>query len=185
MERANRRMPTVPAKITRLELVIIVAALVVLLFSRQPPQPGNADIRSDTELPTKNLQDPIPQEPSELLRSTDSPEPSLTQAADPGLQSPLTTETDNLTPDSIPQPQPRPKRYAMVDARECDSLKYPNVMYGEITVRWVWDGSRLAPCKVCEVKEANGIVSVWSFDEQHEGVTVTPVPEDQVPANWL
>ncbi len=185
MERTNRKkMPTVPAKITRLELVIIVAALAVLLLSKQPPQPGNADIRSDTDLTAKTLHDPIVlQEPSELPQSTDSPE-SLTQPADPGLPSSLTTETDNLTPDSIPQPQPRPKRYAMVDARKCDSLKYPNVLYGQITVRWVWDGSRLAPQKVCEVKEANGIVSVWSFDEQHEGVTVTPVPEDQVPENW-
>ncbi len=184
MERANRRMPTVPAKITRLELVIIVAALVVLLFSKQPPQPGNADIRSDMEPTTRNLQNPIPQEPSELLRSPDSLEPPLTQSADPGLQSPPMTETDNLTPDPIPQPRPRPKRYAMVDARKCDSLKYPNIMYGEITVRWVWDGSRMAPHKVCEVQEDSGIVSVWSFDEQHEGVTLTPISADQVPANW-
>jgi hypothetical protein len=73
----------------------------------------------------------------------------------------------------------------MVDARNCDSLKYPHVMYGLITVRWVWDGSRLAPQKVCEVKEASGIVSVWSFDEQHEGVTLKEVPEDQVPSSWL
>jgi hypothetical protein len=177
-------MPTVPAKLTRLEVVIIVAALAVLLFSKQPPQPGNADIRSETELTTKNLQDPIVlQQPSGWPQSTNSPEP-LTQPADAGFQLPSATETDNLTPDLIPQPQPRPKRYAMVDARKCDSLKYPNLMYGEITVRWVWDGSRLAPTKVCEVKEANGIVSIWSFDDQHEGVTLTPVPADQVPANW-
>lgn len=185
MGQVNRKMPTVPAKLTRLEVVIIVAALAVLLFSKQPPQPGNADIRSDAESTTRSLQDPIVlHEPSELPRSTNSPEP-LTQPADAGFQSPSTTETDNLTPDPIPQPQPRPKRYAMVDARNCDSLKYPDVMYGQITVRWVWDGSRLAPQKVCEVKEASGIISVWSFDEQHEGVTLREIPEGQVPSSWL
>ncbi|MGE5296208.1 MAG: hypothetical protein ACM3VT_15410 [Solirubrobacterales bacterium] len=183
MKRTERRMATVPARISRLELVIIVAALVVLLFNRQPPKPGNADIRSDAELTTKSPQDPISLEPSELLRSQGSSEPPLIQPGDPGLQTPPNTETDNLTLDSIPQPQPRPKRYAMVDARNCDSLKYPNVMYGEIAVRWVWDGTRFVPRKVCVVTDDKGIASVWSFDELHEGVTLTEVPADEVPMN--
>ena len=42
-------MLNTPAKFTRLELVIIIAALVVLVFSNRPPESGNASIRADTE----------------------------------------------------------------------------------------------------------------------------------------
>lgn len=181
MGRTNKKMPTVPAKLTRLEVIIIAAALMVLLLGKQPPQSGNADVRSDAEPRANGVQAPIPAASSELLQSPHA----TAQPADPGFQSPFATETDNLTPDPIPQMQPKSKRYAMVDARKCDSLKYPDVMYGQITVRWVWDGSRLAPQKVCEVKEANGIVSVWSFNEQHEGVTLQEIPENQVPPRWM
>jgi len=168
-----------PAKITRLELVIIAAVLVVLVFSNRPPQPGNAEIRTDAETAAEN-----PQTELETLqaRAMSETQPAVTMPS--GAQPPSTDAgLENLTLESIPQPQPKAKRYAMVDARNCDSLKYPNVMYGEITVRWVWDGVRFVPRKVCEVRESNGVVSIWSFDEKHEGVTLTEVPADQVPTN--
>ncbi|HSW02118.1 MAG TPA: hypothetical protein VLI39_18275 [Sedimentisphaerales bacterium] len=165
-------MPTKPAKITRLELIIIAAALTVLVFSNRPPQPGNAEIRTDIETPAANTQDQNaqtpPESPSPVADSTD-----VQASYDRGLADP--------TLESIPQP--RVKRYAMVDARKWNSQKYPNVMYGEILVRWIWDGARFVPTKVCEVREDNGVVSVWSFDDQHEGVTITPVPPDEVPTN--
>jgi hypothetical protein len=167
-----------------LELVIIAAVLVVLVFSNRPPQPGNAEIRTDTETAVASPQDSNPQMQSGTLQSRDVSEtqPAVTM---PSRTQPSSTDAglENLTPESIPQPQPKAKRYAMVDARNCDSLKYPNVMYGEITVRWVWDGVRFAPRKVCEVRESNGVVSIWNFDEKHEGVTLTEVPADQVPTN--
>jgi hypothetical protein len=172
-----------PAKITRLELVIIAAVLVVLLFSNRPPQPGNADTRTDIETPAEYPQDSIPQMQPATQQSQAVPDSQPVVTDNPGVQPSTNAGLANLTPESIPQAQPRAKRYAMVDARNCDSLKYPNVMYGEIAVRWVWDGARFVPRKVCEVRESSGVVSVWSFDEQHEGVVLTEIPADQVPMN--
>ena len=71
----------------------------------------------------------------------------------------------------------------MVDARKCDSLKYPNIMYGEVTVSRVWNGTTFEWRKVCEVKEKDGTTSVWSFDDRHEGVTISELPPDPAPTN--
>jgi len=180
MERPARRaggmMPNMPAKLTRLELAIIVAALVVLLFSNQPPESGNADVRRDIGL-TADALEVIPQP------QIDPPEPE-----EPLNEVPATAPTPDITPDNsdaktISLPPKPSKRIAMVDARKCDSLKYPHVMYGEISVRWVWNGTKLEPRKVCEVRESNGVVTVWSFDEPHEGVTITEIPTDQTATN--
>jgi len=183
LEQADRTMPNMPAKITRLELVIIAAVLVVLLFSNRPPQPGNAETRTDIEMPAGNPHAPLPQMQRETVQSQALPDSLPAGVGSPTVQTPVDRRPADLTPEPIPQPQPRAKRYAMVDARRCDSLKYPNVMYGEVSVRWVWDGARFVPCTVCEVRESNGVVSVWSFDKQHEGVVLTEIPADQVPTN--
>jgi len=172
-----------PAKVTRLELVIIAAVLVVLVFSNRPPQPGNAETRTDLDVSVGNPQTSAPQRQREPFASQVQPESQPPAVDSPAMQMPLGPKPADLTPEPAPQPQTRGKQYAMVDARKCDSLKYPNVMYGEVSVRWVWDGTRFVPRKVCEVRESNGVVSVWSFDDQHEGVTITPVPADQVPMN--
>lgn len=166
-------MPNTPAKLTRLEVVIIVSALVVLLLSNQPPEPGNADVRRDIGQATDTLET-LP------LVQPEPAQPNPIRADDFAAQAPVSPTTDNLTVKSIPQPQP--KRLGMVDARACRALNYPNIMYGEITVRWVWNGTKLEPHKVCEVKGDNGIVTVWSFDDRQEGVFVSEVPADQVPA---
>jgi len=68
--------------------------------------------------------------------------------------------------------QPRAKRIGIVDARNCGNPKYKDLMYGEVTVRWVWNGGKFVPQKVCIVDEGNGVTSIWSFDQQN-GVTVT------------
>lgn len=171
-EPADRTMPTKPAKITRLELIIIAAALAVLVFSNRPPQPGSAEIRTDIETPASN--------PQNRNIQTTLESPSI--AAD-GTDAQASYDRGLANPTLEPIPQPRVKRYAMVDARKWNSQKYPNVMYGEVSVRWIWDGARFVPTKVCEVRENNGVVSVWSFDDQHEGVILTPIPADQMPMN--
>ncbi len=165
-------MPNMPAKLTRLELVIIVSALVVLLFSNQPPEPGNADTRSDVGQATESL-DSIPLVQPERIQ------PETPRAEVAATRPPASPMPDNQVLPSIPS---RPtKKFGKVDARRCDPVKYPNIMYGPITVRWVWNGTKFEPCKVCEVKESNGIVTVWSFDEHEENMTITEVSEDEVP----
>jgi len=100
----------------------------------------------------------------------------------PGLQTstiaPLSsgTTSDNSDTESAVPSQPR-KRMGMVDARNCGRLKYKDVMYGEVTVRWVWDGQKLVPRKVIEVKEKNGVTSIWSFDE-HKDVVLSEIRPD-------
>jgi hypothetical protein len=167
-------MPNMPAKLTRLELVIIVSALVVLVFSHQPPERGNADIRNDIGL-TAETPSPIPQ------IQPDPIQPESTPAEVSEAQPPVAPVPDNPIMESIPARQP--KRLGMVDARNRDPIKYPNIMYGQITVRWIWNGTKFEARKVCEVKESDGVVTVWSFDDHHEGVTISEVPADEVPTN--
>ncbi len=158
-------MLNTPAKFTRLELVIIIAAMVVLVFSNRPPESGNAGIREELS-PAADLETALPAEQPESLLSPDTALP----ATDP--------EPDNLTLESTSQPKPIARRIARVDARQCDSLKYPNVMYGEVTVSRVWNGTTFEWRKVCQVKEKDGTTSVWSFDDRHEGVIISELPPD-------
>jgi len=180
LEPADRTMPTMPAKVTRLELVIIAAVLAILLFSNRPPQPGNAETRTDLDMPVGSPQAPIAQIPRETFQpqALSEYQPSTVDA-----QTPVDRKPVDLPPEPALQPQTRAKQYAMVDARRCNSLRYPNIMYGEVSVRWVWNGAKFVPSKVCEVRESNGVVSVWNFDDQNKGVTITLVPADQVPMN--
>lgn len=171
-------MPNIPAKFTRLELVIIVAALVVLLFSNQPPERGSAEIRTDTGLTAESRPDAIPQMQPGLSQSPTISEPESLRAVSPDTQSSSAPGTDNLTTVSISQPRPRPKRFATVDARKCDSLKYPNIMVGEITARRVWNGTTFEWDTVCEVRERNGTITLWNLNDRHEGVIITELPPD-------
>lgn len=171
-QRADATMPNMPAKLTRLEVAIIVAALVVLLLSNRPPEPGNAEVRTGIEQAVEI--------PGTLWQVQADPPQSSPIRAEDFMTPPAAARTpDNSTAEPIPQP--RPRLMGMVDARGCDSLKYPNIMYGEITVRWIWNGTKSELCKVCEVKDENGVVTVWSFDGRNDGVIVSPIPADQVP----
>jgi len=76
-------------------------------------------------------------------------------------------------PDSLPGVT----RMGAVDARNCRDLDYDEVMYGEVTVRWVWNGTRFVPQKVCIVEEENGTSSVWSFDQPGD-VVLSEVPNE-------
>lgn len=82
--------------------------------------------------------------------------------------------TETAAPDGMPPAdlQPRTKRVGIVDARNSGNPKYKDLLYGEVTVRWVWNGGKFVPQKVCIVDEGNGVTSVWSFDQQNN-VTIT------------
>ncbi|HPY52342.1 MAG TPA: hypothetical protein PLO68_20920, partial [Sedimentisphaerales bacterium] len=76
--------------------------------------------------------------------------------------------------ESLPTQPPAP-RIGAVDARNIGQSSYNNVMYGDVTVRWVWNGSKFVPQRVCVVKEKDGVSSVWSLDQPGNAV-VSEIP---------
>jgi hypothetical protein len=173
-------MSIMSSQTTRLELTIVAAALLVLLLCRQPPKSGNADVRSDAETPMQELT-PGTQDAAQQTNGDPASEP-LSATGDQrtrGLQTPTIAPSssgvtsDNSDTESAVSAQPR-KRMGVVDARNCGRLKYKDVLYGEVTVRWVWDGQKLVARKVIEVKEKNGVTSIWSFDE-HDDIVLSEI----------
>lgn len=156
----------------RLEFVIIAAAFLVLLFCRRPPRSGNAGVSVNAEPVGQRAPSAFP-----------PPEPMLVNPLDDELPADLVTVEAPRSPDvSADRPrQARSKRVGVVDARNCRTLDYDDVMYGEVSVRWVWDGTKLVPHKVCVVQESNGVSSVWSFDQQADAV-LSEVQETPTPA---
>jgi hypothetical protein len=163
---------------TRLELTIVAAALLVLLLCRQPPKSGNANVRRNAETsmqePAPPMQDTGGNLVSDPLSATGDPRtPDLPTSTVAPSSSGVTSDNSDMESDVPLQPR---KRMGMVDARNCGRLKYNDVMYGEVTVRWIWDGQKLVPHKVIEVKEKNGVTSIWSFDEQKD-VVLSEIPQ--------
>jgi hypothetical protein len=148
------------ARTTRLELIIVITALLLLWFCSRPPTSGNAQTFLDATETSPSVPLPGP--------SADSGDLPASQASvsppNPGTVEIAATSPEPAAPP--PPPQPRIRRIGVVDARNCDKLNYKDVMYGEITVRSVWDGQRFVPRKVCIVRESDGSSSVWTFDEQ-------------------
>ncbi len=137
---------------TRLELVVVGAVLLVLMLCGRPPRSGNAEVaggRAD------------PPTPSWRQESASAVLP----VANPSMEGGASEEM-------LPDVQPRFKRVGIVDARNSGNPKYRDLLYGEVTVRWIWNGQKMVPKKVCVVDEGNGVTSVWCFDQQ-EGVTIT------------
>ena len=99
-------MPNMPAKLTRLELVIIVSALVVLLLSNQPPEPGNANVRKDIGQATQT---------TGVLQQTqlDSVSSDPIRMDDFDAQATVPETPDNTIVESVPQVQPQPKRFGI------------------------------------------------------------------------
>ncbi len=152
---------------TRLEFIIVTVAFLVLLLCSKPPQPGSANVD------ILNSPGPLSQDaPVVPLLEEPTPPIEVNQPQPVGLEEPTPDAPDSQT-DSEPQAaepaQPLP-RLATVDARNCDGLNYDRIMQGKITVRWVWDGQRLAPQKVCVVKGPDGTSTVWGFDQQGNAV---------------
>jgi hypothetical protein len=106
---------------------------------------------------------PLEIQPMEFL---DVPE----MTGDPLDAQPLRDGADSAPPQQT-------QRLATVDARNCNRLDYDDVMLGEVTVRWVWNGTKFVPHKVCVVEEENGVSSVWSFDRQDDAV-LSEIPQD-------
>jgi hypothetical protein len=177
---------------TRLEWVVVGTVFLVLLLCRQPPKSGNAGVRVDLGRAPEAAQSTAPentarQESASLPLQTTRPPSDATlgnssasqpRAAD---QRPDLAMPDNPRGESAVSSQPRPKRMAVVDARRCDGLKYKDLMYGEVTVRWVWNGGRLVPEKVCQVTEPSGVVTTWSFD--NPDVIISELPPDTISEN--
>jgi hypothetical protein len=167
-------MSIMSSQTTRLELTIVAAALLVLLLCRQPPKSGNADVRTDAQTVMQALARGTDDAPPETNGSPVSDPPFATSDQQvPGLPASTATPSsggatsDNSDAGSAGPSQPR-KRMGMVDARNCSRLNYKDVLYGEVTVRRVWDGQKFVFRKVVEVKEKNGVTSIWSFDEQED-----------------
>ena len=158
------------ARTTRVEFLIVTAGLLVLLFCSQPPWSGNAEVGyfpADAESPSWSPEDRVSAAdandlPELLKRPEDTIQPGNPDAAP--------------VDQSLPNQQPAP-RVGAVDARGVRQSSYNDVMYGDVTVRWVWDGSRFVPQKVCVVKEKDGVSSVWSFDQVGDAV-VSEIPQN-------
>ena len=167
---------------TRLELTIVAAALLVLLLCRQPPKSGNADVRGNAETTVQELTPGTEDAVQETTGDpTSDPLSGTSDPRTPGLQtSTIATSSsgptsDNSDAESAVSAQPR-KRMGMVDARNCGRLKYKDVMYGEVTVRWVWDGAEFVAHKVVVVREKSGVVSTWSFEDRDD-IVMTEIPQ--------
>jgi len=168
-------------KPTRLEVVIVIVALMVLAFCSREPKSGNADWRYD---PAQNEPSPertVPPQNVDTLSMPDASEDSTPESPSASVQeSAAPAPASDTTP--VSDPPLKVKRIAMVDARNASHLGYANVLYGEVTVRWVWNGHKLVPRKVAEVKEEDGTISIWSFDNQ-DNVIITELPPEHIAAN--
>ena len=148
------------ARTTRLELIIVITALLLLWFCSRPPTSGNAQTFLGTA-PTAR-ETPLAEQPADSGSFTASQAFVSPAGASAAELAPASREP----PEPPAPPQPRMRRIGIVDARNCDKLNYKDVMYGEVTVRSVWDGQKFVPRKVCIVREKDGSSSVWTFDEQ-------------------
>lgn len=165
---------------TRLEFTIVGVALVVLLFCSKPPKRGTAGV-NDTEIPYLPPE-PMPfveETPAEPIETLDIEQPEEIEETPLPIE-PAPEEIDEPTisvrPDNEAIPTQPAKRHATVDARNSQGLNYGKVMRGQVTVRWVWNGRKHVPQKVCVVQEPNGVTSVWSFDQQ-DGAVLTEVED--------
>ncbi len=147
------------ARTTRLELLIVNVAILVLLFCSKPPRSGSAQVPDSA--PAGHIR-------SETLALDDPFAP----------QTPLDEDVEQDGPNAPDEGanHPQAPRVGSVDARNISDLPYGDVMYGDVTVRWVWNGTRFVPQKVCVVKEKDGVSSVWSFDQQDKA-TVSEVSD--------
>jgi len=155
------------ARATRVEFVIVSVALLVLLLCSNPPQSGKADVDAlrspaSTWTAEESGPDPDPSGTDELSR----PDVSELDTIERSAANAVPLDTSPLD-DTAGRPS---ERLAAVDATNCNSLDYKNVMYGKVTVRWIWNGTQFVPQKVCIVEEEDGTSSVWSFDQQDDAV---------------
>jgi hypothetical protein len=144
------------SRTTRLEFAIVAAVLLIMVLYSRPPTSGNADTLAPRIDLVEETQFVEPELPPATVTSAAAPAPETHVAAPPDSGSGAT------------KTQRRGRRVGVVDATGCQDLDYKDVMYGEVAVRWVWNGEKLVPQKVCIVEEGNGVRSVWGFDANDE-----------------
>lgn len=153
VELVGSRNHTMFSNSTRLELIVVAAVLLVMMLCSRPPKSGNAEVStSGVGMPT-----PLSSHAAPAMTGV-----SIQDGAG-------TARSEEMPPVDV---QPRFRRVGIVDARNSGNPKYRDLLYGEVTVRWIWNGQKMVPKKVCVVNEGNGVASVWCFDQQ-EGVTIT------------
>lgn len=162
------------ARTTRLELIIVITALLLLWFCSRPPTSGNAQTFLDTAPALHET--PLPTPPADSGHAPASR--ASVSPADAGTVEFPTTSRQTSTPPT--PPEPRIRRIGVVDARNCDKLNYKDVMYGEVSVRSVWDGQKFVPRQVIVVRESDGSSSVWTFDE-HDNIKLSEIVETVEP----
>ncbi len=174
------------SQITRLEFGIVVAVLLVLFLCRQPPRSGNADVRSDAG-PAQPVSTTSLQGTGQDAQTADAfnpqsaimSSPAATGGRNPQSMNPQAATTtapmasaasDNgkLEPPLPPPPQMKP--LGLVDARKCPGLNYDDILCGEVTVRWVWDGGGFVAHKVVVVREKSGVISTWTLEDRDDSV---------------
>lgn len=157
---------------TRLEFIIVTVAFMVLMLCSKPPQRGSAEIEDLGQgvIRTEDIENPVPAPlplPSMSEPETSVDDSEATEIDDTALQ--LVDIAPSEPVEQAPPQPPRP-RIATVDARNCQGLQYDDIMAGEITVRWVWNGQELVPEKVCVVREPDGTTTVWRFNQPGQAV---------------
>jgi hypothetical protein len=160
------------ARTTRLEFLIVTAGLLVLLFCSKPPQSGNAETGySPAAEENASL---LPEDSGIPLDGNDLPaSPTLPEE---GIEGGAPNRGTVPADEDVSERQQAP-RVGAVDARNLRQSPYKDVMYGDVTVRWVWNGHRFVPQKVCVVKEKDGVSSVWSFDQPGNAI-VSEIPQN-------
>jgi hypothetical protein len=154
---------------TRLEFLIVTIAFVILLLSSRPPKSGNAEV---AEPNISNLRSEI----SNPASVTTPPAPAVEAASPTPVAQTSAAPVRVAVPPPPAAPKYRTKRMAAVDARNCPGLNYPEIMYGEVTADFVWDGSKFVLHKVCVVKGPDGVTTVWNFDDPG-GAILTEIGE--------
>jgi hypothetical protein len=174
------------SKTMRLETIIVAVAVLVLLLCSQPPRSGNADVYLDVEAAPDPISAPaeplIVEEPPALPTESDAAGQAAPVEEDDSVNEDdfgddLPDDVSASEPISTGGTSPQGKRMAMVDARNSKNFHCDKVMYGEVTVRLIWDGTKLVPQKVCVVEGEDGVDTVWSFDQPPEGVIISEIDD--------
>jgi len=143
---------------TRLEFIIVTVALLVLLMCSQPPRSGNANVQMPPSEPAAGVRSDNPAVPQNSLSETaDSVSGRLTETSAPASDIPAVPPSDQSSFIEQAPARMTPAGSTAANNEEATSE--------EVAVRYVWDGTKLAPQKVRIVDEGNGVRSIYSFDQ--------------------
>jgi len=149
---------------TRLEFIIVTVALLVLLMCSQPPRSGNANVQMPPSEPAAGVRSDNPAVPQNSLSETaDSVSGRLTETSAPASDIPAVRPSDQSS--FIEQAPARMTPAGSTAAQNTTAANNEEATSEEVAVRYVWDGTKLAPQKVRIVDEGNGVRSIYSFDQ--------------------